>query len=261
MLKIAWCVLVAFVAFGGAAEGTVIDTNDAATVAAFQSGITVNSFESISGKTAQTITSYTAGDPVSATATIFDEISGVQFSVGGMVGTNEPALYALSGVIAGDAKSPTTVLGPVDFDFTTKFNSNALIEIFFPTKVSKVGFWLNPSLGNVTIIAADTNFAFSGLPETPLETGTNVTAGNFVGISRPTADIGGFKIIAADTTGFTIDDFSFGTTSATTGSDETTGTSETTGNGETTGVPGPAPLVVLAGGAALFAWRRTRSAR
>jgi len=94
-----------------------------------------------------------------------------------------------------------------------------MIEIFFPVKVDRVGFWLNPSLSNVTIIAADTNFAFSGLPETTLETGTNVTAGNFVGIQRPTADIGGFKILGlggATGKGFTIDDFTFkvGTTTA-----------------------------------------------
>ena len=68
---------------------------------------------------------------------------------------------------------------------------------------------MNPSLGNVLLIAADTNFAFSGLPETTLESGT-VTAGNFVGIQRATADIGGFKIIAVGSTGFTIDDFTFG---------------------------------------------------
>src|SRR4030095_211188 len=114
-------------------------------------------------------------------------------------------LYSLNGAIAGDAKSPPTVLGPVDFDFTTKFNSGALIEIFFPTKVSKVGFWLNPALGNVLLIAADTTFAFSAKNETTLEMLPNATAGNFVGIERATADIGGFKIIALGQTGFTID--------------------------------------------------------
>jgi hypothetical protein len=178
------------------------------------------SFEGISGVTPQAITNYTAGNPVSSTAFIFNQIPGVQFSVGGMVGTNEPAVYQLSGGIAGDAKSPTKVLGPVDFDFTTKFNSSGLIEIFFPTKVSKVGFWLNPSLGNVLMIAADTNFAFSHETETTLEMGTG-TAGNFVGIERPTADIGGFKIQAtAGSNGFTIDDFTFGGASASTGTPE-----------------------------------------
>jgi|SRR5688572_6194540 len=187
---------------------STINTSVPGAVATFQAGATVIDFENIAGRTPQTITAYTAGSPVSSTSFIFNQISGAQFSVGGGVGTNQPALYQLSGAIAGDAESPTTVLGPVDFDFTTKFNSGALIEIFFPTKVSKVGFWLNPSLGNVVLIAADTNFAFSGLNETTLETST-VTAGNFVGIERPTAEIGGFKIIAASPSGFSIDDFTF----------------------------------------------------
>lgn len=133
--------------------------------------------------------------------------------MGGAVGTNMPALYTLSGAIAGDAKSGSTVLGPVDFDFTTKFTSGAFIEVYFPVKVAKVGFWLNPALGDVSLIAADTNFAFSGLPETTLESATG-TAGNFVGIERATADIGGFKIIGISDKAFTIDDFSFGTASA-----------------------------------------------
>ena len=141
--------------------------------------------------------------------------------------------YQLSGAIAGDAKSPPTVLGPVDFDFTTKFNSSAFIEIFFPTKVNKVGFWLNPSLGNAVLIATDTNFAFSGIPETTLETGTG-TAGNFVGIERTSADIGGFKIIASGATGFTIDDFTFG------------------GGGTTPTVPEPAALVMMVCGLLAF---------
>jgi hypothetical protein len=97
-----------------------------------------------------------------------------------------------------------------------------MIEIFFPTKVSKVGFWLNPSRGNVELIAADTNFAFSHETETTLETAASVTAGNFVGIERPTADIGGFKIIGLGTTGFTVDDFTFGGASASTAVPEPT---------------------------------------
>jgi hypothetical protein len=77
-----------------------------------------------------------------------------------------------------------------------------------------VGFWLNPSLGDVKLIAADTNFAFSHLPETSLESLDRAHAGNFVGIERPTADIGGFKIIGLGQTGFTIDNFTYSTPGA-----------------------------------------------
>jgi hypothetical protein len=243
MIRICRVLLFCF-AFQELLYATSINTSSASEVATFQAGATVNNFESVAGKTPLTITSYTSGNPVPTSATIFNQIPGVQFSVGGMVGTNQPALYSLTGAIAGDAKSATTVLGPVDFDFTTKFGSGAMIEIFFPTKVSKVGFFLNPSLGNVLLIAADTNFAFSGMTETTLET-SNGTAGNFVGIERPTAEIGGFKIIGLGTAGFTIDDF-------------------TVGGGGTTPVPESSTVVLLtcgllAGG--LFALSRTRTSR
>jgi len=218
----------------GLSQATVVDTTDAGVISAFQSGIAVNTFESVPTRTPQPITSYTAGDPVAATSFVFDQISGVQFSVGGGVGTNMPALFSLGGAIAGDAKSGTTVLGPVDFDFTTKFGPGAFIEVYFPVKVAKVGFWLNPSLGDVFILAADTNFAFSGLPETTLESGT-VGAGHFVGIERASADIGGFKIIAVSDQAFTVDDFSFGPTAP---------------------VPEPATGALLLAGLATLALRR-----
>jgi len=225
-----------------AAVAAGVDTTDPTAVAAFQSGLTVQTFESIAGRTPQAITAYTTGVAVSPTSFVFNQVPGVQFSVGGAVGTNMPALYQLGGTLAANAHSGSTVLGPVDFDFTTKFGPGAFIEVFFPVKVSSVGFWLNPALGNATLIAADTNFAFSGLTENTLETFTGAVAGHFVGITRPTADIGGFKIIGTGNTGFTIDDFSYGATGTV-----------------TTPVPEPAEWALLLGGlAALGAWRRRR---
>jgi PEP-CTERM motif len=207
MNRIIWAIALLLLS-GAAVQASIINTNTPGTVAAFQSGATVIDFSSVSGVTPLSITSYTSGVAVPNAATVFNQISGVQLSVGGMVGTNRPAVYSLGGTIAGDAKSPPNVLGPVDFSFNTLFGAGAMMEMFFPTKVDRVGFWLNPSLGNVLIIAADTNFAFSGLPETTLESG-NVTAGNFVGIQRAAADIGGFKIIGLGNNGFTIDDLTF----------------------------------------------------
>ena len=46
-------------------------------------------------------------------------------------------------------------------DGTTAFTAGVFMEVFFPVKVSRVGFFLNPSLDNVSMIALDTNFAFS----------------------------------------------------------------------------------------------------
>lgn len=199
----------ALLATAGLGRAALVDTTSASAVSSFQNGADVLTFDAVQGRTPQAISSYTAGDPVSATALIFDEFANVRFSVGGTPGVNKPALYQLSGGIAGDAASGDTVLGPVDFDGTTKFNANALLEVFFPVKVSKVGMWLNPSLGDVLIIAADTNFAFSGINETTLES-ASVAAGHFVGFERAGADIGGFKVLALGATGFSVDDFTYG---------------------------------------------------
>lgn len=193
----------------GLAHATAIDTVDSSAVAAFQRGLKVVDFESVSGVTPQTIPTYNMGMPTNPASRVFDQIPGVQFSVGGEVGVNAPVLFDLGAI--GGAHSGTHVLGPVDFDGNTEFGSSGQIEMYFPTKVASVGFWLNPALGPVEIIAADTNFAFSHQQETTLETAF-VTQGHFVGISRPGADIGGFKIISlSSTVPFTIDDLSFGT--------------------------------------------------
>jgi len=144
-------------------------------------------------------------------------------------------------IIKGDAKSASTVLAPTGMqDGTTAFTAGVFMEVFFPVKVSRVGFFLNPSLDNVSMIALDTNFAFSGLPETNLETG-NGAAGNFVGFSRPTADIGGLKIFAAGAKGFSLDDL-------------------TLGGAVTTPIPEPTIWMMLLGGlASLAALRRRRA--
>jgi len=227
-----------------AAVAAGVDTTDPTVVAAFQSGLTVQTFDSIAGRTPQAITAYTTGVAVSPTSFVFNQVPGVQFSVGGAVGTNMPALYQLGGTLAANAHSGTTVLGPVNFDFQTHFGPGAFIEVFFPVKVSSVGFWLNPALGNVLLIATDTNLAFSGINENILESFNATVAGHFVGITRPTADIGGFKIIATGNTAFTIDDFSYGVSGQV-----------------TTPVPEPAEwTLLLAGLGALGAWRRRRAA-
>lgn len=193
------------------AHAGLLVTRDAAAIAAFQQGLTVLDFEGEAplGRTPQAITSYTPGLAVHPDAFLFDQAPGVKFSVGGSVGVNRPAIYALGGAVANDAASGRHVLGTVDFDGNTNFGPGAFLEIFFPTPVSKVGFWVNQQLDFVTLIALNTNFAFSGLEEAILETGIG-DAGFFVGIERPTADIGGFKILARGNEGFTIDDFSYG---------------------------------------------------
>jgi hypothetical protein len=159
--------------------------------------------------------------------------------VGGNPGSfdTEPVVFQLGGGIAGDATSPTNVLGSADMAGNTKFEG--FIEIYFPTKVDRIGFWLNPALGPVLIVAKDNQTAFSGNPvENQLETGT-VTAGKFVGFQRASADIGGVTVIALDPLGMTLDDLTFHA-----------GTTNTT-------VPEPGILsVCIAGAVAIIAGRR-----
>lgn len=195
----------------GLAHAGLIVTRNAATIAAFQQGLTVLDFEGSSplGRTPQRITSYTSGQAVDASAILYDQAPGVRFTVGGNPGVNGPAIYNLAGALAGDAASGSNVLGTVDFDGNTNFERGAFMEVFFPTKVSRVGFWLNQQLDFATLIALNTVFVFSGLEEQVLETGIG-DAGYFVGITRDVADIGGFKILGRGSEGFTIDDLSFG---------------------------------------------------
>jgi hypothetical protein len=190
-------------------------TADPAAVAAFQTGAIVHNFESVAGKSGFPTTTYNGGELLPESSLVFDEIPGVQFSVGGMVGTNRPALYSLSRAIANDAQSVSTVLGPVDFDGFSAFNNANLMEMYFPIKRNKVGFWTNPSLGQVRVLALTGNFAFDGDPnETVLES-VVVNPGAFVGFSRDVRDIGGLKILALTSPdalqdGFTIDDLTLG---------------------------------------------------
>lgn len=219
----------------------VIVTRDAATIAAFQTGLTVLDFEGSAplGRTPQAISSYTSGVPVDPGAFLFDQAPGVQFSVGGGVGVNMPAIYTLGGAIGNDAASGHNVLGTVGFDFNTNFERGAFMEVYFPTKVSRVGFWLNQQLDFATLYALDTNFAFSGLEETILQTAIG-DAGFFIGIERDTADIGGLKILGRGSEGFTIDDFSYG-------------------GGSTLPVPEPGTLPLLLAGLAAVRLRHRSS--
>jgi hypothetical protein len=204
-------VILAGLAFQRPAEAAPIITTDPVVVAAFQSGATVQNFDAIGGRTPLAIAAYTGGLAIPAGALLYDELAGVRFTVGGSPGDSRAVLLSLTGGIAGDATSPPTVLGPATMEDQgtqeTDFQ-NAFMEMIFDTKVNRVGFWLNPSLGNVLILAFD---AFAG---TELESIPNAPAGSFVGFQRALNDIGAISIVPLGS-GFTIDDLTYGTTQVT----------------------------------------------
>lgn len=220
--------LLALAASLSTAQAAVVVTQDPTTVQAFQQGLVVETFENVHGRTAMPLPAYTNGLAVDENAQVFNEVAGVLMSVGGNVGTNRPGLYQLQGDVQGDAHSGNTVLGPVDFDGTTLFGRGALLELFFPTKVSAAGFWLNPSLGGAKVYAVNTIFAFSGDPDEQILSEAIVAPGGFVAFSFSQAVIGGLKIGGLPTggggddegdqvfKGFTIDDLSYSRTSGNT---------------------------------------------
>lgn len=233
--------LAALVAATLGAQASVISTQDAAAVSAFQHGLTVETFENVPGRTPMTITNYLPGNAVDADARVYDQIAGVRWSVGGQVGVNTPALFYLDDGASGGAHSGHVVLGPVSFDDSTEFDH--IIELYFPTKVAKVGFWLDPTLSDVQVLALDNNFAFTHDPDENILESTVAKAGYFTGFEHATADIASLKFqVRAGSKGMTMDDFSYG--------------------GSVSAVPEPGSLaLLLPGTAALLISRRRKAMR
>ena len=197
--------------------GTPINTSDTTSAAyiAFTTGATVQNFEGVSGLTPLGITAYTDGAPVPATAQMHGQIPGLFFHSGGANPNNTAAnpgtpvaLLSLGGGIAGNAHSPTNVVAPFEINTETLGLGFDFLEIIFSTPVNRVGVWLNPARGNAGFNAIDASL--SGLVSVA------GTAGNFVGVSLPTNSIKIVSIIAAQATGFTIDDLTYGTSGGTT---------------------------------------------
>ena len=225
-----------------AAAAAGVDTTDPTVIAAFQSGLTVQTFESLAGRTPQAITAYTQGVPVSPNAFVFNQVPGVQFSVGGVVGTNMPALYQLGGAIAGNAHSGSTVLGPVDS--TSPPSSAGRLHRGVLSGQGEQRGLVEPRARQCDADRRGHQFRVLGPPGDHARDVRRRHRGPLRRHLRPTADIGGFKIIGTGTTGLTVDDFSYGVA------------------GVTTPIPEPAEWALLLGGAAaMAAWRRRGSQR
>jgi hypothetical protein len=219
-----------------ASSGLTVITADAGVAAGFQTGATIENFDDLSGLT---ITSYDNGqvvpvgnrfssrDLANFTSPFFNS-GGASFddpvgNPGTPIGIFDP-----DGAIAGDVKSPNNVAGPLLGDGSFEAFSNGFMEVIFPADVIRVGFWVTQ--GTITLFLKDST-------NQNLTTGdfqVTGSAGQFIGIQRDAADIGGVTI--GFTQAFTIDDFTYSTTP----------------------IPEPSSALLIAMGLAALVWRRTR---
>jgi hypothetical protein len=194
-----------------AAFGLTLNTNVINDYNLFATGGTVQTFESISGMTPLSLSSYAnalnSSTNVGLDAQLGLDIGGLLFHSGGGSFNNPTgnpgtptALLQLTGGIAGNAHSATNVVGSLEINTTLLDLDNFIEIVFINTLQNRVGVWLNPALGNVTFTAFDS----SG---NSLESVTG-NAGNFVAVQRATADIK-FVSIVGGAAGFTIDDLTF----------------------------------------------------
>ena len=205
-------------------------SNNAAAVAAFQAGATIQTFEGIPGVTA--FNNQTPGTVVPAAALLKNQIAGLTFFSNFMGG---PAVLNLTGFAnLSDAKSPPNVVGGAEPGLDAGVICfTCFIEVTFASPVSKVGAWNDPTGGNVQLLATD----LGGGTTFDMATGGQ---GNFIGVSLATNVIQRalFLFVSPQSVnGFTLDDLTY---------------ARTDGVGST--VPEPASLLLFATGvAAIFA--------
>ena len=202
----------------GSAQAVTINTNVAGNIAAFQAGATVENFDT--GLTGLVITNYSgvnvpAGSQFNSRSLANPLVP--EFNSGGATFTNPASnpgtpvgVFNPEGGIAAEVSSQTNVIGPLVVGSTQAFGSG-FMEVIFTNPVNKVGFQVTH--GSVTLILKDINNSnLAGV-----DSSVNGTIGNFIGISRSTADIGGVTILSTNQNdSFTLDDFTFGRGTTTT---------------------------------------------
>lgn len=192
-------------------QATTINTSVPATISSFQSGATIENFDT--GLTGLAITSYATVNVPAASQFNSRNLANPntpEFNSGGATFTNPASnpgtpvgVFNPEGGIATQVTSETNVIGPLVVGSTDAFGTG-FMEVIFQNPVSKVGFQVTH--GSVTLILKDTsNTNLAGV-----DSSVNGTSGNFIGISRTASDIGGVTILSTNPTdSFTLDDFTF----------------------------------------------------
>jgi hypothetical protein len=212
--------------FATAAQAGTLTTTTLSDITAFESGAFVETFDTVPGLA---ISSYpTAGNP-GPTVPAADQQTALTpsgasqptfFNSGGATFTDPVGnpgtpigIFTPSGGIAGDVLSGHNVAGGLIGMTSTAFtdgNATAFMEVIFPTDMSKVGLYV--AHGQVLLILKNDG-------NNNLSTGDFMitgTAGQYIGLTRTSPDVKGVTMIFTGVT--TIDDFTFGNGSSTSGS-------------------------------------------
>jgi hypothetical protein len=211
--------LIALLAVGASsvAHAITINTTDAGVISTFQTGAAIETFDDLA---ALSITSYASVAVPPANRFSGRDLADPNkpsFNSGG-ASFNNPAsnpglpigIFDPEGGIAAEVHSPNNVAGPLEQGSENAFGSG-FMEVRFLNAASKVGFWVTH--GAVTLILKDINN--STLAGESTVTGLQ---GNFIGIDRGAADIGGITALVSGTNfvSFTIDDFTSSASTTTT---------------------------------------------
>jgi hypothetical protein len=207
----------ALAASSTANAAAIIHTSDPSVIQAFQNGAIVEGFDA--GLSGKVITAYDSEDVLNNNRFHSRDITNPDlpaFNSGGATfpdPASNPGLgigiFDPDGPIANDVKSLNNVAGPLDIGNDEK-SFGGFMEVIFVNPVSKVGFEI--TFGeNVRLILKDVNN--QNLSTNPFQ--ANGSAGNFLGIERDSADIGGITILDLGGKSFTIDNFTYGRGSGT----------------------------------------------
>jgi hypothetical protein len=189
------------------APGTILITTNQAEVDAFSDGADVEDFE---GLPDTGISSYATGQLIEPASKFNTRETGrlPTFNSGGGTPSDPVAnpghpigIVSPGGAISADVKSGSQVAAGLH-EFGDELFNGAFMEVIFVEPVERVGFWITHG-GTVNLDLRDATG--SSLPSGDVS--TSGTKGQFVGISRPTADIVVAALFLSSGDAFTIDDF------------------------------------------------------
>jgi len=187
-------------------SASIVDTNDAGEIAAFQGGAVVQDFEGLNGLAVAAPaddTTVPAANQLSKVGSGLPDVQalpGLHFHSGGGTFGGGPG----TPVAVLDVSALGNVLAPIAIneDFTC-IAAGCFLEVFFDEPVQRVGFQVG--LGNVSLFVQ----TYGGNPLGGVDNATG-TAGNLAGIVRDAADSERLVVIANTAAGFTLDDLTYG---------------------------------------------------